>query len=468
MKEILLIAIVFIISFRVQATVVVSTVGELQTAISYANAGADSDILIANGTYNLDGVYFLLSKDGISIKSQSRNRADVILDGGYITTEIFQIIGSNITIADITLQKAKDHPIHIMGGNNSDIYNTIISNVHIIDPGQQAIKINPRNGYFVNKGIIRNCKIELTETGRNYVWNHNGSCYTGGIDAHTATDWEIRDNEIIGFWCSDGLSEHGIHFWSDSKNTLVERNHIIDCDRGIGFGLNSSAHHGGIIRNNMIYHPENHGQSDVGIGLESADNVKVYNNTIFLNHNYSNAIEYRFATTTGGIIKNNLTNKAITSRNGGTADVSDNNTNAVSNWFVDTQKGDLHLVSPINGVVEYGIEISGLIDDFDQDPRPNASNFDIGADEYQTSLFIDNNMYSDIVIYPNPAKDYLFLDSSLNDDIKNIRVLNISGQSILEIGVYKEMIDISSLKSGIYIFECHIANMIVKKKIFVY
>ena len=389
MKKILLLVIAFVISFSTRATVIVSTVDQLKTAIQNANNGMDSDILIADGKYDLDGAFLLISRAGISVKSQSGNRSSVILDGNYVSNEIFQIIASNVIIADLTLQKAKDHPIHIMGGDNSDVTGVIISNIHIIDPGQQAIKINSRYGYFVNNGIIKDCKIELTESGRNYVWDHNGSCYTGGIDAHSATGWEIRDNEIIGFWCSAGLSEHGIHFWNDSKNTLVERNLIIDCDRGIGFGLNNSAHHGGIIRNNMIYHPKNHGYSDVGIGLESADSVKVYNNTIFLNHSYPNAIEYRFTTTKGGIIKNNLTNKAITSRNGGTADVSNNVTDAVANWFVNTSNGDLHLASALDGLVESGVEIAGLTDDFDKDLRPIGDKIDIGADEYH---IIDNSI----------------------------------------------------------------------------
>jgi len=390
MKKILLLAIVLIISLKTNATAIVSTVAELQSAINNANIGGDPDIRIVDGTYYLDGVYLQISRNGISVKSESGNRENVVLDGGYVTTEIFQIIASNTTIANLTLQKAQDHPIHIMGGDNSDISGVVISNVHIIDPGQQAIKINPRNGYFVNNGVIKNCKIELTQSGRTYVWNHNGSCYTGGIDAHAAANWVISDNEITGFWCKDGLSEHGIHFWNNSKNTLVERNHIVDCDRGIGFGLNSSTHHGGTIRNNMIYHPRNHGYSDVGIGLESADNVKVYNNTIFLNHNYPNAIEYRFSTTTGGIIKNNLTNKAITSRSGATSDVSNNITSAIANWFVNTAKGDLHLKSAINGVAESGVDIEGLTDDFDKDLRPIGNNIDIGADEYRQNVPVLN------------------------------------------------------------------------------
>ena len=57
---------------------------------------------------------------------------------------------------------------------------------------------------------------------------------------------------------------------------------------------------------------------DVGIGLETSPNTEVYNNTIHIA--YQNAIEYRFSATMNVQIVNNLTNRGITSRNGGQAE----------------------------------------------------------------------------------------------------------------------------------------------------
>ena len=132
----------------------------------------------------------------------------------------------------------------------------------------------------------------------------------------------------------------------------------------------------------MIYHPENHGFSDVGIGLESAPNVKVYNNTIFLDHAYSNAIEYRFAVTTGVAIRNNLTNKNISSRNGASATVTHNNTAAQADWFVDAAAADLHLAGTEHGLKGSGVILPEVSDDFDKQARPQSGGVDIGADEY--------------------------------------------------------------------------------------
>ncbi len=368
------------------ADVTVSTVSQLVTAVNNTQSGGDRTILIADGTYLLNGSYLRLAVSGITVRSQSGNRDAVILDGAYITTEIFQVVASDALIADITLKRAQDHPIHVMGASSTNVLNTTISNVHIIDPGEQAIKINQANGYFANTGVIRNSLIELTESGRTFVENDTSNgypCYTGGVDGHAADGWIVRDNEIRGFWCSNGLSEHGIHFWDNSANTLVERNLITDCDRGIGFGLGTSAHHNGIIRNNMIQHGADHGYSDVGIALETADNVKILNNTVFQEHAYPNAIEYRYAASDNLEIINNLSNRAITSRDGGdTVFLRNNLNNAEASWFVNAAAGDLHIQGIRDGVTDAGYSVPTLTDDFDKDSRPQNSGYDIGADEY--------------------------------------------------------------------------------------
>jgi len=386
--SVILFGITFLCCQTIASAVTVDDVDGLITAVSNANGGGDPTILLSDGTYHLNGRYLRITADGVTVRSAGGKRSTVILDGDYETTEIFQVVASNVTIADLTIKRAIYHPIHIMATDGDNVTGSLIKNVHIIDPGQQAIKINPDSGHThtVDDGTITGSLIELTDSGRTKVWEINGSCYTGGIDAHGATGWKIQDNLIKGFWCSGGLSEHGIHFWSNSRNTLVERNQIIDCDRGIGFGLGSRGHNGGIIRNNMIYQGSDHGYSDVGIGMESAPGAQVYNNTIFLEHDYPNSIEYRFSSTTDVSIVNNLTNRAITARDGGLADLSHNRTNAQPGWFTDSNTGNLHLAGRVSTVIDAGAVIVGLADDFDKDSRPQGAGIDIGADEYTIDI----------------------------------------------------------------------------------
>ena len=124
------------------------------------------------------------------------------------------------------------------------------------------------------------------------------------------------------------MAEHAIHFWRKSANITVLNNTIENCDRGIGFGLGDDVNNqtvGGLIANNNITNTNlSHQFTDAGIILEASPNIEISNNKIFIEGNYPNAIEYRFAATKNVVIKDNMTNKAIISRDGGQAQLSGN------------------------------------------------------------------------------------------------------------------------------------------------
>lgn len=71
--------------------------------------------------------------------------------------------------------------------------------------------------------------------------------------------------------------------------------------------------------------------------------------------------------------------------------------------------------------------------------------------------FVDNKL----LIYPNPAKD--FINISCSEKITNVKIINILGQSFLEIN--STQINISGFESGMYIFEIQTENNIYSKKI---
>ncbi|MHC1727451.1 MAG: right-handed parallel beta-helix repeat-containing protein [Syntrophobacteraceae bacterium] len=364
----------------IACAVAVENAAQLAEAVRQANAGGDKNIVLEDGVYTLDQMLWI-GAAGVSVRSSSGNREAVIVQGrgmGGAVTHIFNVAASNFTVRDMTLRRVSQHAVQLQ----PDVDSALIRNLHVLDTGEQMIKVayapgDPRSS---DNGIMENCLLEYSAgVGPQY--------YIGGIDAHFAKNWIVRDNTFKHIRSPSGsCAEHAIHFWSDSQNTLVERNRIINCDRGIGFGLGDRGHTGGIIRNNMIYHDSSGGFGDVGIGLESAVNARVYNNTVYFQHGYPNAVEYRFAITTGLLIANNLTNKAITRRDGASAIVSNNVTNAAGSWFKNPSAGDLHLISPIASVVDKGKALSGLADDLDKNVRPQGLNYDIGADEFGESF----------------------------------------------------------------------------------
>jgi hypothetical protein len=382
----------------------VATVAELVNAVN--DAAPNTTILVADGTYNLDGVYLRFDTPGLTLRSTSGDREAVVLDGNYITTEIVQIVASDVTIADVTLRKAYTHPIHVMSSPAGDTLNTLIYNVHIIDPGEQAIKINPASGgVYPDDGVVACSFIELTDVGRPHIRNN---CYTGGIDAHQARGWVIRDNLIRGFWCENGLSEHAVHMWRGCRDTLVERNVLRDNARGIGFGLATSGeartypdnpcpsagggyvdHYGGVIRNNFVSASKgalfvSEYGFDCGICLWQACGGQIVHNTVASTQASFSSIEWRFDHTDADIV-NNLVTHNLRDR-GGTARLLGNLEHQPLSSFVDGTGGDLHLVSSATVAIGQGVAVAGGLcdDDIDGDPRPIGRARDVGADEVGT------------------------------------------------------------------------------------
>ncbi|MCP4661155.1 MAG: hypothetical protein GY856_37610 [bacterium] len=370
-----------------------------------AGAAGGTTILLADGTYDLSGgdsaSRLAFSTPDVTLRSASGNRGAVVLDAAYETNELISIYASRVTIADLTLKRAFDHPIHISGPAGQPISGVVVHNVHIVDPGQQAIKVNPVDDGYVDQGTVECSRIELTDAGRRRI---RDQCYTGGIDVHQARGWVVRRNRIEGFWCNDGLSEHGIHFWRGCRDTLVEDNVIVDCARGIGFGLGAGGggrtypddpypgvgylgHVDGIIRNNFIAAADarlfaSANGFDTGIGLEQARGTQVVHNTVAsLQTPFSSSIEWRFDHTLVEV-SNNLVSHNLLPRQDAQATLAGNIEDAPLAWWVDVASGDLHLTSAEVGAVDAGTPLAAGLADTDIDGELRGARPDVGADEY--------------------------------------------------------------------------------------
>jgi hypothetical protein len=364
-------------------TVNVGSVAELHSAVASANStGGNRTILLRDGTYTLNDTLYI-DAPNIKIASQSGVRENVVIQGDAMSSSarvgnLIRVAASNFQLNDVSLQRSRWHLIQIVGENNAD--SPVIRNCVLRDAYEQIIKVsidsaNP--SVTSDNGLVENSLFEYTAgIGPQY--------YIGGIDAHGSRNWVVRNNTFRSIISPNtSVAEFAIHFWNGSANNLVEKNLIVNCDRGIGFGLEERGNVGGIIRNNMIYHAANAGQfADVGIALANSPGSQVYNNTIVMSNSFPWGIEYRFSSTANVLIANNLTNKPIMNRDGATATVSTNMTAATNAWFANPSSGNLHLVSAISGVVDAGQAISGLSDDFDGETRPQGLAIDIGADEF--------------------------------------------------------------------------------------
>ena len=382
----------------------VSTVSQLQAAVR--DAQPNSTILIEPGTYHLSATLFLRGVDDVSIRGATGDRDDVVLVGrgmrnagyGNVPHGVLVENARNVQIADLTIRDVWYHPISFNRGTESPH----VYNVRLVDAGQQFIKANPDGqGGGVDNGVVEYSVMEYTTTARSY--------YTNGVDVHRGTGWVIRDNVFRNIRGPEGdrVAGPAVLMWNRSRDTITEGNLFLNVERAIAYGLLDNRpddHAGGVIRNNFIYRaPDERG--DVGIGLNNSAGTEVLHNTVVLSGTYPNAIEYRFAATTGAEIHNNLTDAAIIRRNGATAEVSGNIIGADASWFVDASAGDLHLTSAAAAAIDQAHTDAGVRTDYDGDVRPAGAAADVGADEYfATAGDIDFSALP-VVRYFSPSQD---------------------------------------------------------------
>jgi hypothetical protein len=290
-----------------------------------------------------------------------------------------------VTIADMTIKNFVDDAVIL----NAGVQSPLIHDVVMLDTGEQLLKSNPDNsGGGVNNGVVEYCTIGYTAAAPNN--------YTNGIDLHTTQNWVIRDNVFENILTSNplttdvsgGLAGPSILVWNHSNNVTVVGNTFINDQREIAFGLSDPSsitddNTGGLIANNMICRSgTQHG--DVAIGVWNSPNTEVAYNTVIMNGDYANALEYRFATTTGVKILYNLSDSAITQRDSASGTVTGNVTSGVqSSWFVNESIGDLHVTSQASGAIGKSAYLSEVSTDYDGESRHGSGPTDVGADEYE-------------------------------------------------------------------------------------
>jgi len=373
-----------------------SQVTSLQSIIDRAQPG--DTIQLLDGVYSLPQT-LVFRTPGVTLRSKSGNRLGVVLDGRYEIGDLLLLQRSDITIADLSLTRSYWHLVHVVPGAGSSA-GTVLHNLRGVDGGEQFIKVNPADGRYADNGVIRCSSLEMTDVGRTYVRNN---CYTGGIDIHQARGWQISANIFSGFWCDRGLSEHAIHVWTGSRDTVVDRNVVVNSTRGIGLGLGSSTegrtyedspcgavtdigHYGGAITNNFVVSNDarlfaSSAGFDTGIGLEQSCQTSVLHNTVVSTvAPRSSSIEWRFANTTA-LVANNLVTHALLPRDGGRAGLAGNVGDAPLTLFADVAGANLHLLPGATAAIGAGAVLTPpLAADIDGERRDAAP--DVGADEY--------------------------------------------------------------------------------------
>jgi len=257
---------------------------QLREALAAARPG--QTILLADGLYPMDR-YVEIRADNVTLRSASGDRTKAVLDGGGTLGELLGLRGcKGVTIADLTVQNVKWNGIKI--NSETDVQKLTIRNCVLRNVWQRAVKGvmvppgKPRPAGFVIEHCLFTLDRPKTYDDDEADKAHNfGGNYIGGIDAMSVEGWTIRDNVFVGIHGRMGSARGAIFLWVDSRNCLIERNVIVDCDSGICLG-NSHRHPGTtvhctgfVVRNNFLTRtPEN------GILADYTSNCRILHNTV--------------------------------------------------------------------------------------------------------------------------------------------------------------------------------------------
>jgi hypothetical protein len=360
---------------------------ELLAAVERAEPGRT--ILLADGHYILPRVIVLQRKNDLTIRSAAGDPAKVTLSGkgwdSHASGDDILHIGDcyGITIADLTFADCRSYGIKVEAENAPK--NIRIYNCRFRDIGVRAIKGSAGQdpGIRAIKGSIRYCAFENTRVPP-ADWLYGGD-YISAIDMMALEDWTISDNVFRNIKGRNGGGRAAIFIWVRSRQIVVERNLIVDCDRGVAFGNpgQSTANSAGerlvyvadsIIRNNFIA-----GGPDCGIELWHAERLKVFNNTIWRpERNWDRGIRIGTGTTKTDIV-NNLVHGEIL-LDGGEAQLRNNLARRLDGYFVDPDSGNLALTPKASGAIDQGLALPEVIDDIRG--RPRAGRIDLGAWEF--------------------------------------------------------------------------------------
>jgi len=367
--------------YRARSNTLILSPSDTNWEQQVASAPPDTEILLADGEYLMDQETIYMANSDITVRSLSGNRDSVVIQGlGYYvgTSEGFMIAADRITIADLTMYGMRRHAIAMKPGFDADgiLDKTYVYNMNIYNTGTQHVK-------GADSGENREAVVACSTIG--YTPGAVVGSYIGAIGIFEGSDVVVRDNYVYNIYgdgsgCDVSAPQDACIYDSvpaiymrDSRDSIIERNTVIDSWRGISLGIHNG-HTRGIVRNNFVYRDR---PGDHGISIELSTDTIVEHNTVIVD-GYWAPIEVRAGS--GHVFRNNLTTLPIQLRNGTFNNSVEGNGNieyATINDFI--APGDPHLRAD-SIAIGGGVVPSEVTYDIDGQIRVNR--WDVGADQY--------------------------------------------------------------------------------------
>ncbi len=334
--------------------------------------------VFASGLYVLDeSNTMVIRRNGVVVRSASGRAADVILDHGALDTgPVFDVRADNVTIADLSIKNIGVGGAVRFRDADRSVRNTTLYNVTFTQPHGNVIQTPPGPAYADN-GMVACSRFVLDDEHRDAL-ELAGECTFAvrAVALNAARNWSIIGNAFSGFWCSAALELVTVQATLNTRDLRVERNTFVDNFISMRFGLaefrpadvrtygdevatcgSSYVDVIGVVAlANSVY--SRVAPLDTGLAVWNGCNVDVAHNTVAaLSTPLSSGIEYRYATSSGARLVNNLVSLssgvAYRQREGAPLSLSAGNASGPpATHFVDPTAGDLRLIaisSAVNG-----------------------------------------------------------------------------------------------------------------------
>jgi copper-binding protein NosD len=369
-------------------TIRVSNVEELFQAAENVKPG--ETILLADSVYYMPR-YFSITTDNVTLRGASGDRTKVILDGSRSRHgELIGITGcSGVTVADLTIQNVRHNGLKInsnLKAHQVTAYNCVFHNIWqravkgpFVPPGKEN-ELNPRNCRIQYCLFYNDRPKQYSDDSADTPQNFRGN-YVGGIDAMQCRGWTISDNVFFGIRGRTGEARGAVFLWQDSRDCIVERNVILNCDSGICLGNSHRSRFpihavNCIVRNNFIV-----GTEENGILADYTRDCKILHNTIHHPASRLRRLIRIVHDNPGLIVANNLlSGPDIRIETNDKFQNFGNRSQILTDAFQDVSQGNLHLNRKIPHIVDSAIPLPQVTSDFDRQSRDAKP--DIGADEW--------------------------------------------------------------------------------------
>ena len=359
--------------------------------------------------------------------------------------------------------------IWVLAGNYITVENIEFSGATVPDKNGAGIRLDG-NGMNVS-----NCYFHHNEDGiltsntyaGNIVIEFSEFAYNGYGDgqSHNVYIGHIGTLRFVYNYSHHAYKGH--NFKSRAAENYILYNRIMDENTGESSRLIDLPNGGEslIMGNLLMQGPNAENNNLIGYGLEGltnpTSNLLVINNTLVNKRSTCLFIDIEDGTFIYVVVNNifagsgTITSVSPTSMNHNLFE-----TNSDDILFVDESNYD-YRIKQGSPAIDAGEELSNYqtpnhqyVHPTNEEPRPTDGTIDLGAYEFNATQSLDNNMFDNLSIYPNPTSDFVKLHFNKPGEY-HLTLIDQNGKMVLKAILSNEenKIDLAGLPNGIYIIQ---------------